>query len=122
MENSKTFSYTYSTDQQEEIQQIRQKYIPREDDKMDRLRRLDQNVKKPGTVASISVGTAGSLILGSGMACVMERPAWMALGIVVGVIGMGVLSLAYPIYVKLTKKQREKLAPRILKLSDELMR
>ena len=36
------FRYTYSAKDQEEIRSIRQKYVPREEDKMERLRRLDR--------------------------------------------------------------------------------
>jgi hypothetical protein len=32
------------------------------------------------------------------------------------------MALAYPLYSVMTKKRREKLAPQIIKLSDELMR
>jgi len=34
---------------------------------------------------------------------------------------MAGVGLAYPLFVRMTKKQREKLAPEIIKLSDELM-
>jgi len=123
MENTETggtFNYTYSANQQEEVRNIRQKYEPREENKMEQLRRLDQNTRKPGTVVSLATGIISSLLLGTGMACIMEWDLFI-IGLAVGIIGMIGVALAYPIYTVMTKKQREKLAPQILKLSDELM-
>lgn len=122
MEDKKeTFSYTYSAKQQEEIRRIRDKYIVKEESKMDQLRKLDAGVTKPGTIASLITGIIGTLLLGIGMCCTM---VWaenlFILGIIVGVIGIVCIAAAYPLYVRITKKQREKLAPEILRLTDEL--
>ena len=123
-EKKETFNYTYSASQQEEIKSIREKYAPptHEEDKMERLRRLDQSVTKPGTIVSLIVGIIGALIMGTGMSCVMVWKNLMVPGIIIGVIGMIGVVAAYPVYVRITKKQREKLAPEILRLSDELMK
>lgn len=121
MENNNVFEESYSQKMQEEVKQIREHYIPKEENKMDQLRKLDQSVTKPGMIAALILGIAGSLIMGVGMCCVM---VWgntlFAVGIVVGIIGMVILGAAYPMYVKLTEKEREKLAPQILALADEL--
>lgn len=117
-----TFSYTYSPKQQDEVKRIRNKYVAPEENKMELLRRLDRSTEKPGTIASLAVGVAGSLLLGTGMACIMEWSDFFIIGIVVGVVGIVGMVLAYPIYKIVTKKQREKLMPRIIELSDELMR
>lgn len=120
-ENKETFEYTYSAKQQAEIAQIRKKYLPKEEDKMELLRKLDRDATKPGTICSIAVGVVGCLIFGFGMSCVMVwSDSLMILGIVVGIIGMIMMGMAYPVYVKITKKQREKLAPQILALTEEL--
>ena len=119
-ENNGTFTYTYSAKQQDEIKNIRQKYAPREEDKMEQLRRLDQSVTQSGMIAGLVVGIIGSLLLGTGMACILEWD-FSILGIAVGIIGMIGMALAYPIYTIITKKRREKLAPQIIQLSDELM-
>ena len=71
MENKENFSYTYSAKQQEEIKKIREKYLPKEADKMARLRRLDQSVTQKGTVISLIAGIIGTLIMGFGMSCCM---------------------------------------------------
>ena len=120
-ENTETFEYTYSAKQQAEIAQIRKKYLPKEEDKMELLRKLDRDATKPGTICSIAVGVVGSLVFGFGMSCVMVwSDSFMILGIVVGIIGMIMMGMAYPVYVKITKKQREKLTPQILALTEEL--
>lgn len=121
--NDKTdiFQYTYSAKQQDEIQKIRKKYLPQEEDKMEQLRRLDKSTNRKGTAVSIAVGVIGCLLLGIGMSCTM---VWMEqlfiLGIVVGVIGIAAIIAAYPIYNRITAKERERLAPQILKLTEEL--
>ena len=122
MENRKdTFTYTYSAAQQEEIENIRKKYMPKEQDKMEQLRRLDQSATKKGTLISLVVGIIGCLLLGVGMCCTM---VWMEQlfipGIVIGVIGIAAVAVAYPAYISITKKEREKIAPQILKLTEEL--
>ena len=122
--NKEAFNYTYSASQQEEIKSIREKYAPptQEEDKMERLRKLDQSVTTPGTIWSIVVGVLGTLTLGLGMSCIMVWNNLMIPGIVLGVIGLAGVIAAYPLYNHITKKQREKLAPEILRLTDELMK
>lgn len=123
-ENSKTFNYTYSADQQDEIKKIREKYAPptHEENKMERLRRLDESTTKPGMVVSLIVGIISCLVLGVGMCCTMVWTDLFVLGIIVGIIGIAGVISAYPIYNHITKKQREKLAPEILRLTDELIK
>lgn len=123
MENKQGFSYTYSAKEQDEIRKIREKYVPKEADKMEQLRRLDRSVTQKGTAASIAVGIIGTLLLGVGMCCCMVwAESFFAVGIVVGIIGIAVVSAAYPLYSYVIKKEREKIAPEILKLTDELMK
>lgn len=122
MEDKKeTFIYTYSAKQQEEIRNIRKKYLPHEEDKMTQLRRLDQSAVKKGTVVSILVGVIGCLLLGVGMCCTMVWvQQWFIPGVAIGLIGIGAVAAAYPLYACITKKERERLAPQILKLTEEL--
>lgn len=115
------FECTYSPKQQEEIGDIRKKYLPKEEDKMETLRKLDKSAEKPGTILSIILGVIGSLLLGVGMSCTMVwGGSLFVLGIVVGFIGIAIVSIAYPVYKKVTAKQREKIAGEILALSEEL--
>lgn len=126
MENNNqhdSFSYTYSAKQQDEVKRIRQKYQPQEEDKMERLRKLDASVSKKASTVSIILGVIGTLIMGSGMSFAMVGPtAWFIPGIIIGVVGIAVIALAYPTYTHITKKERERIAPEILRLTDELMK
>lgn len=123
MEDRETFNYTYSAKQQEEIKNIRKKYMAPQEDKMEQLRRLDSSVNQKATMIAIIAGVAGSLIMGIGMCCTMVWKGFLFVpGIIVGVIGIGILSLAYPLYNHVLKRERKKIAPEILRLTDELMK
>lgn len=122
MKNNETFSYTYSAAQQEEIKKIREKYAPKEADKMELLRRLDAGATKKGTIISLACGIIGVLVLGVGMCCCLVWIDLFVLGIIVGIIGIAMLSAAYPLYSSIIKKEREKIAPEIIRLTDELMK
>ena len=117
------FRYTYRAKEQEEIKRIRSKYLPKEENKMELLRRMDAQVTQKATMYSIIVGVIGALILGVGMCCCMVwADSVFALGIIVGLIGMAVLALAYPLYNRTIKKERERIAPEILRLTEDLMK
>ena len=127
------FTYTYSAKKQAELKRIREKYTaPSEaEDKMARLRRLDASVTNTAQAVAIVFGVIGALILGFGMSLCMTGLAVilgshsdlaMVIGIIVGVVGGVLASLAYPIYNNIVKAKRKKLAPEIIRLTDELMR
>ena len=127
------FSYTYSAKEQAELKRIRDKYTaPTEvEDKMARLRRLDASVTNTAQAVALVFGVIGTLILGFGMSLVMTELAEslgisgdvaMVIGIVVGIAGGILASLAYPIYNAIVKAKRKKLAPEIIRLTDELMK
>ena len=127
------FIYTYSAKEQAELKRIRDKYTaPTEvEDKMARLRRLDASVTNTAQAIALVFGVIGTLILGFGMSLCMTdigeilgsyRDMAMIIGIIVGVIGGILASLAYPIYNAIVKVKRNKLAPEIIRLTDELMK
>ena len=127
------FQYTYSAREQAELKRIRDKYTaPTEvEDKMARLRRLDASVTKTAQAVALVFGVIGTLILGFGMSLVMTELAEslgisgdvaMVIGIIVGIVGGILASLAYPIYNAIVKAKRKKLAPEIIRLTDELMK
>ena len=126
MENN-TFEYTYSPQQKQEVEAIRKKYLPKEEDKMAQLRRLHRIPTQKAEAASIAMGVIGALVLGTGMSlCMTELGAAlgnlaMVLGILVGLVGIVMVALAYPLYNRTLKKERQKIAPEILRLTDELM-
>ena len=122
MDENKPFHYAYSARQQEEVKQIRQRYLPKEEDKMAQLRRLDASTTKKGTTAALAVGILSSLILGTGMSCIMvfsER--WFLPGIAIGIAGLLGIAAAWPLYTHITKKERARLAPEILRITEELL-
>ena len=128
MDNKEEFSFTYSAQQQKEVEEIRKKYLPREEDKMEQLRRLHAIPTQKAQAASLAVGVIGALILGTGMSvCLTDIGAAMGnlamvSGILGGVVGMVLVALAYPLYNRVLKKNRDKIAPEILRLSDELLK
>ena len=126
---TESFSYTYSAKQQEEIKAIRKKYEAPEENKMEQLRRLDASATKKATVRSMTVGIIGALIMGLGMSISMTDIGAvfgsflsMLVGIVIGVLGIVLVCLAYPTYHRTLKAERERIAPEVLRLSDELMK
>ena len=124
-EKNETFTYTYSSAQQEEVKRIRDKYAPstQEEDKLNRLRKLDKSVTKPGLIVALIVGIISTLIMGFGMCCTMVWSDTLFVpGIVIGVLGIVGICTAYPLYVRITKNQRDRLAPEIMKLTDELIK
>ena len=129
MENNQdSFSYTYSAAQQQEIENIRKKYLPREEDKMAQLRRLHNSATKKAQAWSIVLGTIGALILGTGMSlCMTELSGFlggtaMFIGIPVVLVGMVLVALAYPLYNHILKKERKRIAPEVLRLTEELLK
>lgn len=125
MENKKgneVFTYTYSAVEQAELKRIRKKYMPPEEDKMAKLRRLDASVNQKGLVVSLMDGILGALIMGIGMCCVMVRKGSLFIpGIIIGIIGMALMGVGYPVYGYVIKRERAKIAPEVLKLADELI-
>ena len=126
-----SFKYTYSAKEQDEIKRIRQKYMVQEDDGMTRLRKLDAKATSKATMMSLVLGIIGALVMGTGMSLTMTDLAGilgmtamggMLVGVIVGLIGMTLVALAYPIYKKVLKSEREKIAPEILRLSEELLK
>ena len=123
MNKNESFEFTYSAKQQEEVERIRSKYLPKEESKMDRLIKLDKKAEKPGQIASIAAGVIGTLLLGLGMTCTMVWNTSISvfiIGIIIGLVGMAVAAAAYPIYKKVTEKERAKIADEIIALTNEL--
>lgn len=123
-----SFEYTYSAQRQKEVEEIRKAYLPKEEDKMEQLRRLHAIPTQKAQAASLAIGIIGALILGTGMSlCMTELGGFlggtaMFVGIPVGIIGMVMAALAYPVYSRTLKNEREKIAPEILRLTDELIK
>ena len=134
MENKNTdtsFKYTYSAKEQDEIRRIREKYQSKEEDGISKLRKMDARVSQKATVVSLVLGILGALVMGTGMSLVMTDLSvilgltgvvGMVIGIFIGLIGIILVALAYPVYNKVLKKEREKIASEILRLTEELLK
>ena len=124
------FQYTYSAKEQSEVKAIRQKYLPQEESKMDRLRKLDRSASQRAQAWAISLGIIGVLFLGTGMSLFMSELGTklgmhgdlaMLIGIAVGIIGLALVALAYPVYNRVLRNERRRIASEILRLTEELM-
>lgn len=122
MENNKeTFEYTYSAEQQAEIEKIKSKYMPKTDDKLEQLRKLDASVSKKGTVMGLIMGITGCLVFGISLSMVLVIGEMMIVpSIILAIPGIAGMAWAYPTYKKITEKERERIAPQILALTEEL--
>lgn len=125
-DNDNGFSFSYNAGERAEIKKIRDKYVSDSDEsKLERLKRLDKAVTSKCTVLSLVMGIIGTLIFGIGMCCVLEYGSDIkvfVLGIIIGIIGIIPMALAYPVYIYSEKKARAKVAPEIIKLTDELLK
>ena len=128
MENNHSFEYNYSAAQKQEVEAIRKKYLPKEEDKMEQLRRLHYSATQKAQAASIALGVIGTLIFGLGLSlCLTDLSGFlggtaMFVGIPVGLVGLVLLALAYPVYNTVLRREREKIAPEILRLTEELLK
>ena len=130
MEHKEGFRFTYSAAQQQEVEHIRKKYLPQaeEKNKMEQLRKLHHSASEKAQARAIAVGTMGALILGIGMSlCMTDLGAALGnlallIGIFAGLAGILLVALAYPVYNRVLKKQRQRIAPQILRLSEELLK
>lgn len=125
MNQETTFIYNYSAKENKEVQEIRSKYLPREESKLEELKRLDYTVQNSGMIESLCAGIGGVLIFGLGLCLAMQVIGSgvfnIVLGILLGIVGMIGMIIAYPVYRKMVQKAKAEYAPRILQLTDELM-
>ena len=110
------------------VQKIRTQYTERENTQLDALKALDKKVKKPANVFAVIFGSISAVVMGSGMSLVMtdigsiigiESP--MFPGIIIGVVGLVMALLTYPMYKKILNSRKKKYASEIIKLSDSIM-
>ena len=124
MNQENTFSYKYSAKENQEVQEIRKKYLPQSESKLDELKRLDEYVQNSGVLESLCVGISSSLIFGLGMCLTMQvigNGALMkVLGVLVGIVGIVGILAAHPVYRSIFSKTKAKYTPKILELTEEL--
>ena len=115
-------------DQEFLVQKIRTQYTEKEHTQLDALKELDAKVKRPANVFAYIFGSISAIIMGSGMSLVMTDIGTtlgiadaMIPGIAIGIIGMLMAIVNYPIYKGFLGSRRNKYADQIMKLSDKIM-
>ena len=115
-------------DQEYLVQKIRSQYTEKEYSQLDALRELDAKVKRPANVFAYVFGSISAIVMGSGMSLVMTEIGsmigienGMVPGIVIGVIGLAMALVNYPVYKRILARRRNKFAPQIMELSEKLM-
>lgn len=116
-------------DQEFLVQKIRTQYTEKEHTDIDALKKLDKKVKKPANIFAYVFGSVSAIIMGSGMSLVMTDIGStlgvadaMVPGIVIGVIGMLMAIINYPVYKGILGSRRKKYAKNIIALSDSIMK
>ena len=115
-------------DREHLVQKIRTQYTERQHSELEQLQKLDRKVKRPANVFAYLFGSLGAIIMGSGMSLVMTDIAGtlgigdpMMIGIPVGVVGLIIALVNFPIYKRILACRRKKFAPQILALSEKLL-
>jgi len=115
-------------DQQFMAQKIRTQYMEKEPSELDALRELDAKVKRPANVFAYTFGSIGAIVMGAGMSLVMTDigavvgiASAMVPGIAIGVAGLGMALLTYPMYQSILNSRKKKYAGQILTLSEKIM-
>ena len=122
MEN-KTFCYNYSAVRNKEVESIRRKYMPQEESKLERLKKLDRRVQMAGKIESLCFGIVGALVFGIGICFLLDVFAgatWLT--VLLMILGTAIMIPAYPIYRRIARKTKAELTPEILRLSEEIMK
>lgn len=117
-------------DQQFMAQKIRAQYMEKQSTELDALRELDAKVKRPANVFAYIFGSISAIIMGAGMSLVMTDIANtiglsgdpMLIGIIVGIVGMIMAIINYPIYKGILGNRKKKFGEEILKLSEKIMK
>ncbi|MDE5942845.1 MAG: dihydropteridine reductase [Clostridia bacterium] len=125
----KKFDYTYSApteEERKEIEALRREYSPSENKgALEQLRALDKKVRLPADIAAVVLGIAGLLLLGVGMCLTMDVLAsgtvFFALGVVVGIFGIGLTIANYFIYKAILNHRKKKYGEEVLKLTEQLL-
>lgn len=109
------------------VQKIRTQYMEKEYTKLDELKALDAKVKRPANVFAYIFGSGGAVIMGSGMSLVMTdigsklgMENVMVPGIAIGIVGMVMAIVNYPLYRGILSSRRKKYAEQIMRLSEKI--
>ena len=110
------------------VEKIRTKYVEKQDSSLDELRKLDKKVKTPAEVFAYIFGSISALVMGAGMSLVMTDVATMlglgdmtVPGIAIGVVGMALAIINYPIYKGILSSRKKKYADKVVELSNKIL-
>lgn len=125
MSKENKFDYVYSVpteNERREIESIKKQYMaaPKEESKLENLRNLNKRVTQPPLIVGLTMGVIGTLVMGLGMTMVLEWNLWIG-GIIVGVLGIAMIAVAYPIYRAVLNRNKKKYGRQIIELSNELL-
>ena len=114
-------------DKEYAAEKIRSQYTESEHTELDALKAMDAKVKRPANVFGCTYGSAGAIVMGSGMSLVMTdigsvlgMTDTLIPGIAVGIVGLAMCCTTYPIYKKILNSRRKKYAGKIIELSDRI--
>lgn len=121
MDKNTVFSYSYSAIESKEVQNIRNKYLPNEENKLEELRKLDSRVQSSGVVEALTIGITGCLIFGVSMCIGLGAiRGGIILAVILGILGIAAMLPAYFVYRTKQNAAKEKYASRILELAEEI--
>ena len=106
-------------------EQIANEYTPKQTSKVKALKKLDAKAKNPANIFTYTFGIISSLLLGTGMSLAMGvigggTTLMMALGIIIGLVGIAGICVNYPLYKKILTNSKKKYANDIIKLANEI--
>ena len=115
-------------DQQFMAQKIRTQYMEKQSTELDALRELDAKVKRPANVFAYVFGSISAIVMGAGMSLVMTDigatigiASTMVPGIVIGLVGMMMALVNYPMYKGILNSRKKKYAEQILTISETIL-
>jgi len=115
-------------DQEFLVQKIRTQYAEKTHTDLDELKALDRKVKKPANVFAYTFGVISAVVMGLGMSLVMTDfgkhigvEDAMGPGVVIGVVGLIMALINYPVYKSILTMRKKNYADRIIAMSDRLM-
>lgn len=106
-------------------EQIANEYAPKKASKVVALKKLDRKAKMPAIVFTYAFGIISALIFGTGLCLSMKvigagTTGSMILGIIIGLVGMALMTVNYPLYTRILEKGKQKYAFEIIELAKEI--
>lgn len=108
--------------QNDYVRRISNQYVERQPTDLDELRALDKKVKRPAQIFAYVFGSLSSLVLGTGMCLAMKIIGDMMIpGIIIGCVGIALVSINYSIYKAMLKSRKDKYSGKVLEMSNKIL-